>query len=207
MAEGNEEKKQNKLLIEFIFRPQSKFTLRKARHPIQDKPFYFGLKITNSDTKIFPGAVIKNFGINSLEQKKLEHSFEKNEFIVRSLSPGETVEVWWPDAMSTCLEGLTWVYCDIVPNTLDEEVITYQKDRSTGVIDKYKDFNKWGDAIYIERKFELEQSRTNSLVFILTVLTFLEGLFGLKTLANFLITQVQNLFFLSAGFLGRLIIK
>ena len=110
--------------------------------------------------------------------------------------------------MSTCLEGLAWVSCDIIPNSSDEVITTYQKDNATGTIDIYKkESNKWGDATYFERKFELEQSRTNFLILILTILTLLEGLFGLKNIANFLITQAQSFFILLAGLLAALKIR
>jgi len=178
-----EKKKKHKLLIEFIFRVNRKFSLKKFPFPIQNQPFKLGLMIKNNDVKVFPGCTIKNFKIISLDNKNLKHEFDE-EFSISKLNPDEKLDIWWPEPLSTHLEGLIWLSCSVIPNETDkEEIETYQCDKNTGVISKYKSINQWGVSSYVESKFELEQSRTNLLVLILTVLTLLEGLFGIKEIA------------------------
>lgn len=74
-----------------------------------------------------------------------------------------------------------------------EEIETYQCDKNTGTISKYGPLNKWADPLYIEGKFELEQSRTNLLILILTVLTFLEGLFGIKEVVYWVLGLLRGI--------------
>lgn len=195
---ADEKKEQHKILIEFIFRINRKFSFKKFRFPIQNQPFEFGLRIKNNDNKIFPGCTIKKFQIISLDNKDLRHEFEE-EFSIRKLNPDEKLEIWWPEPLSTYLEGRIWLSCSVIPNEPSkEEIETYQCDRNTGVISKYK-LNLWGDSSYIEGKFELEQSRTNLLILFLTILTFLEGLFGLKEIALWLLVLLRSVL---ASFLG-----
>lgn len=175
-----EKKIKHKLLIEFIFRINRRFSFEKSPLPVQNQPFKVGLKIKNIGTKSFPGCTVKNLVMSSGENKSLKHEFEE-EHSISTLNPDQEADIWWPDPLSTFLEGLVWLTCLVIPNDPErEEIETYQRDKNTGTVGKSKHLNKWDDPLYIKGKFEFEQARTNLLIFILTLLTLLEGLFGIK---------------------------
>lgn len=98
MAAGK--KKRHKLLIEFIFKINRKFSFKKFPFPVQNQPFEIGLRIKNTGTKTFPGCTIKNLVLYSGENKDLKHAFDE-EFSIRKLNPDEKIEIWWPDSLST----------------------------------------------------------------------------------------------------------
>ena len=186
-------KNQHKILIEFVFKSSEIFPFFKNKFLIQNKPFYIGLNIKNINEKVFPGAIIKKLTISSNENKNLVQDF-KEEFSISILNPGETTKIWIPYQISTFLEGLIWISCNVVLKNSNDEIITYQKDNITGVIDKYNRINDWGDSSYIQSKFGAEQSKTNYLIFVLTSLIFLEGVFGLRNIAIKILWLLKSLF-------------
>jgi hypothetical protein len=61
--------------------------------------------------------------------------------------------------------------------------------------------NSWGDAISIRGDMEHQQAITNRLVLILTLLVFLEGVWGLKVIIKFIFKNLADLLL----FIGELI--
>lgn len=188
---------EQKILIEFI--PEikgwklvsylSKKIFKKEAFPIQGKPFSFSLKITNIDDKVFPGAIIKNLSIDPANKPSeyLNHPFDR-EFSIQELNPNQSVEI--PIArLRTLLDGLVWVKCSINPKKDGDKISAYQKDPGTGENIDPKT-NRWGQEFIVLPQSQVSLDRTNNIIIILTILTFVEGVWGMRKiaigLANFL---------------------
>ena len=196
-------KTQRKILLECIFSSKNFFRYINVFSPTQDKPFKIGLRIKNIDSKNFPGGKITNLQIDSSEEKTIYQPFEE-EFSISNLNPDESYEVWVPNAISTYLSGLIWISCNINSSEPNDEVETYQIDKNTRVIKKYKN-NKWGTESYIYDKLEYEQSKTNNLILILTILTTLQGIFGLNNIFKFCLQILSTILLNIGSLIGGLI--
>lgn len=166
--------------------------MRVRKYPIQNHPFEFGLYIKNTGNKKFTGCEIKDISIYSAEDKNVK-KFIEQEYSIKTLNPDEDIKIWIPKPFSTLLKGLIWIECKLIPSTDGDEIQAYQKDEMTGVIEKVIGKNKWMMTSFIEGKFELEQTRTNHLIILLTIITSVEALFGLSEILITLIELLKKL--------------
>lgn len=191
-----------KLLIETKFKFKKKLIFfKKQLFPIQNETFEIIISIKNIGDNIFPGAKLGNVTIRSMDSKTI---FEKiyKEFSVPIINPDNVIDVH-VGSMTTHLYGLVWIETPVIPNNPEQQKITiYQKDAGTGE-PIYPQLNKAGDSSFIQSSAETESAFTNSLILFLTVLLFLETIFGLKNIVDFFLNSIGK-FFIK---LGNLIIR
>ena len=130
-----------------------------------------GLEITNIGKEPLIGCTIKNFRLESEEQKGVAMGF--NEEFHIELNPNETKMVWAKGKNTIILYGLVSAIASLVPDNHDDTIKTYQEDIITGEIDENKKINFWLDVFYIESIFEKNQRNTNKILVIFTTLTAL----------------------------------
>lgn len=182
-----------KLLIELIFKKPKRFS-RKAKYWVQNKPYRFGLRIKNIDDKATPEVTIKRLSLSSGEGGTITQDHNEN-FSVPVLNPGQEIDMWWPDPMAPVIKGSSWIKCKVEPLGINEIIDTYQFDKYSKKTQMYEGgSNHWGDAISIRGEMEEEQSTTNSLLLILTILMFLDGVWGLDKIAKFILGILGWLF-------------
>lgn len=178
----------HKIQLKFCFENKRK-TFKKHAHIVQGEPFSWGVKIKNIDNKPTPPSKIVSAHIQDLNDKFFL-SMEQDELFVRALNPNEEIYVN-VDTGTIFLEGMQWAKIDIVPNDKKIHFETYQFDDHHQLTNLYSDCeeeeNSWMDTIYIQKKMELLQSRTNNYILLLTALTVWESLFGIKA-------TVKNIF-------------
>ena len=191
-----------KLQIEFIFKIKNKFTFKNFKFPIQNHPFEYGLRIKNIGNNVFSGAMLKNIKMSS-HSSDLAYTLDK-EFSLHLLNPNESVEIWL-DQMTTYLTGLIWMEIHLVPNNVNDSIVTYQKDKHSEKNDVYGKTNKWGEAFFIQGENELQQARTNSYILILTMLTFLHGAFGINNIMLASLEFIQNFLLYMANMIGKIL--
>lgn len=183
----------SQILIKFCFQNDAK---RFVKHPhiVQGEPFTWGVKIKNIDTTPTPEASITSAHIRDLNKTYFQ-SMDESELFVRSLNPGEEVYIKI-DNTSVFLEGMQWAEIDIEPKDNGYYFETHQFDESHNKVTKYfdtdEDKNEWMDSIYIQKKIELLQSKTNNYILLLTVITVWESVFGIKDTLRNLINLLSN---------------
>ena len=198
MTENNDQPSdviQSKIRIEFIHKPTGKeWFFKKHAFLIQNKPFTYGVKVTNISDKVFPGATIKNFQASIKTANLAITSSEEPQ--IKSLNPKETTELYFDTY--TCLHmGALWITCDLLPTGKNHEIKTYQYDKNHKCDEPYNKINKWAEDCFVQGQLELLQSRTNTLILILTSITVLVAVFGLKYLLKslFIILHICFAFF------------
>ena len=191
-----------KLQIEFIFKIKNKFTFKNFKFPIQNHPFEYGLRIKNIGNNVFSGAMLENIQMSS-HSSDLAYTLDK-EFSLHLLNPNESVEIWL-DQMTTYLTGLIWMETHLVPNNVNDSIVTYQKDKHSEKSDVYTEKNKWGTSFFIQGDNELQQARTNSYILILTMLTFLQGAFGINKIMLASLEIIQNFLLYMANMIGKIL--
>lgn len=168
-----------KIMINFVFEKKRSF-FKGMKYIVQNKPFRFGLKIKNIDDKSSPKGKIKHLSIRSGEGGTIYHE-SKEEFCIPELNPGQEIILWWPEPMRTIIKGQTAISCSVIPDKSDlEKFITYQYNAVSKKEDLYGIPNHWLGALSIRGELEQQQSMTNFLIFILTLLVFLDGVWGLN---------------------------
>lgn len=187
------------IMVKFCFTNDTK---RFVKHPhiVQGEPFTWGVKIKNIDTNPTPEATITSASIRDLNEKFF-HSMDDKEIYVRSLNPGEEIYIEI-DKATVFLEGMQWAEVDIEPKEEIYYFETHQFDEKHNTVKKYydteEDKNEWMDSIYIQKKIELLQSKTNNYILLLTIITVWESVFGIKdTLRNIVNLFASVLVFLS----------
>lgn len=188
-----------KLVVDFIFKTNSRNPFKKPMFPIQNRTFEVGVYIRNIGNNVFPGGTLKNSQITSAENKSTYESIDK-EFSVPIINPGQNTSIWM-GKMTTFLAGLVWVSGSIFPqNITTEKITTYQTERGTNEPVSPKN-NVWGSSSFIKSGAEVESSYTNSLILLLTFLVFLETVFGLKNILIFIIHVIGYYFSVFGNFL------
>ncbi|MBP9771750.1 MAG: hypothetical protein KBD16_02380 [Candidatus Pacebacteria bacterium] len=169
---------QYELVIEFIFKSSNKFGFGKGKFPVQNRPFKIGLRIENTGKKHFPGGKVKDLSIKpgQTAARFITHKISE-EYGIPELNPKETKESWLLDFCTT-LEGQVWLECTLNAND-GGGVVTHQREQHTGnIIENFQ--NGWGVDVYIESERKKQNDRSNLLLLVLAILTFLDALFGLK---------------------------
>ncbi|HDY8173973.1 TPA: hypothetical protein RQL04_004473 [Vibrio vulnificus] len=174
-------KKQVDLRLQFIHRPiRKRWYTRKYPFLVQNEPFEYGLKIKNIGAEPFSGATISEFKITSggglmggFEQKAL--STPK----IKALNPGEEFDFYF-DRYTFWHEGSIGTHCQLIPDKEGEVIRTYQHHRDHDFDEPYSKENAWWHDYYCQSQQQLLQTRTNNLILMLTVITVIEAVFGLK---------------------------
>ena len=193
----------DKLRVDFIHQPtkQKLFKFRKHPFPIQNEPFEFGFKITNIGKSAFQGCVIENLKIYH-KNADVEYSSDEKPHI-RALNPNESVEIYF-DKYTSVNEGPIWIECDLKSTIENIDIQPYQYDvnhNSDGVCSK---INHWGNSSFIQGKLELLQANTNIQILILTTITVLEAVFGLKNILQGFFGVLSSAFIILGELFGYL---
>ncbi|EPJ2794613.1 hypothetical protein CCD93_23485 [Vibrio sp. T21] len=186
-------------------RLEIKYRKRKKRfsktpyisEPIQNLPVTAYIKVTNISSKICKGFKLSQatFTFNNHNIATLvDHDVQ-----VPSLNPNETTEVEL-DNLTFNLEGSCWFSADIIPESSEQEIFTFQYDENHDKDAPYSIVNQWGCTIYIEGKAAALQAKTNSYILLLTLITVLEAVFGLTNILKFFSEVLGGVF----SFLAKL---
>jgi len=200
-------KQEHSLLIDLVFQRSRRFVPKKFKwktvdNPVQLEPFRIGLKITNIGKLPFPGCSIADFRIHAGQNSPF-YQFISSTHSVTLINPNDH-EVVWLDDLITKMQGPLFVKCKVIPSVENVSLTTYQK----GIHDviKYADEpNNWGGPLFVVGQMESQQKLTNRLLVGLTILIFLDGMFGLDTIATGVLTAFQWLFLSLGGLIGKLI--
>ena len=186
---------QHRLLIKSVFRGSSRSLSRwlpfgRYPHPIRGVLFDAGLRVTNIDNKPFSGALIHSFEIIS-KVSGVRWETEK-QVAAKVMNPGESDTYWLEEQLLLSFDGPVMVSCHLEPIDERTQIITHQ-----GSVDRPakcpEGSNYWLDGEYIEEKLAVLQARTNQLILVLTVLTFLQGVWGLDTIGSSLLQAIRSL--------------
>ncbi|GEM_PF-2775235 len=192
-----------KLRIELLFKKSGKrlpFEKEFLDSPIQGVPFRCYVRITNISNVICEGGRIQEalFFSNACSMGTSSES----DIQFGSLNPKDshTLEL---DAFTLKLEGAFWFSCNVIPLSDDQEFLTFQYDSSHQRDNQHREMNTFGVSVFIEGKLASLQAKTNKYILILTVITVLEAVFGIK---NIIQTTALGLGGLLAG-LANLLLK
>jgi hypothetical protein len=126
-----------------------------------------------------------------MEGKSLGYSSSK-EYDVQKLNPNQVVEIWLEDLNST-LEGTLWVKGKIEAADAND-IETYQFETTGDVCSVFTGGrNTWGNCLFVKSKSQEQQHRTNLLILLLTFLTVLQGIFGLKNIMSWLLASASGM--------------
>ncbi|MEZ6961009.1 MULTISPECIES: hypothetical protein [unclassified Aeromonas] len=189
-------KQKYNILISFYATPKNnksrRFAFKKQNEIIQGEPFEWGLIIKNIGSAPTPTAKIIE-GAISCPTSNIEQTMDQEEVLVKPLNPDEETKIKIDDCKSD-MHGILLVKIKITPEKEDDSglFITYQLDANHNkkmLYSKGEDtYNRWLDSIYIQNKMEFLQSRTNSHILALTIITAWESIFGIKaTIKNILL--------------------
>jgi len=188
-------KKQVDLRIQFIHRPLKRrwFIFRKYPFLIQNEPFEYGVKIKNIGKTAFAGAVINSFIIQflSVDKNLVQNTSAKPN--IAPLNPNEEIAIYF-DRYTLWHEGSLGLKCELIPTNADEILQTFQHHRDHDSDEPYRTHNEWWQDYYCQGELQLLQSRTNNLILLLTVITVLEAIFGLKKILKFLLEVLVFIF-------------
>jgi hypothetical protein len=187
----------------------SRFLSIDSISPVQGEPFSWGVEVKNISTIPSPEVEIIRPYIVNLENNYCEES-EKT-ITVRSLNPNEAIFVDI-DKCTVFLEGVMWAKLLINSKVQGYEVVAYQFDGNHGKLAKcgYDEDNEvnWLKDIYVHKKSEVLQGRTNNLIIVLTALTVVEAVFTIKECIRFLLwcgAEFFGLFVSLFSFLGGMV--
>ncbi|WP_421268616.1 hypothetical protein [Aeromonas veronii] len=172
-----------KELFAFIKRKFNKFYDIERSHLVQGEPFTWGLKVKNIDNKPTPTGKISQFGIRNFESNYFLTTNSDDTRVLPPLNPNDEVIIRM-DNDASYVEGALWAYALIEPENNNYEFETYQYNpyhnkHTYNGMDEYNESN-WMDNIYIQKKVELLQAKTNNYILILTIISVWESIFGIK---------------------------
>lgn len=163
--------------------------------PVQGEPFIWGVEITNISDVASPQMEISNAALHSLDKNYFVNA--DKQISVRPLNPGESlyVEV---DRVTAFIEGVVWAKAKLSSSSSVYDIAPFQIDtnhdvRSRCHLDEENDTN-WVEDIYLHKKSEVLQSRTNNLIVVLTVITVVEAVFGIKKCLVFFVWVLAESF-------------
>lgn len=195
-----------KLRLVFIHRPLRKNFWTSNSHPflVQNEAFEYGVKIINIDSKPFSGATIElfriqiNFGGTSLVQDA------RNKLSIKSLNPEEDCELYVGKYLIRH-EGSIKIEVDLLPVDKSISITAHQYHDASDYDEEIKEKNKWFIDYFCQGEQQIIQTRTSNIILVLTLVTFVEAVVGLRYLLDlivgFLVLHVNYLI----GFLGLLI--
>jgi hypothetical protein len=169
------------LRLEFIHKPINKKWYRK-NFPflVQNEPFEYGLRVKNIGTEPFSGALIKSFEIKA--DKVCQGALKAVK--IKPLNPDEEYDLYI-DKYTLWHEGSIETFCSLTPDRENETIHTYQHHKGHGEDELYDKPNEWWQDFYCQSQQQLLQTRTNNLILLLTTVTVIEAIFGLKESLKF----------------------
>lgn len=177
----NGSKKVSKIRVEFFHKSKNRFFNKKLT---QFRPFDAYLRFTNIGDSASSEFTVKNFKISSKSAGGATAS--SKEYIISQLNPQMSCEIKI-DSFKPSISGLSWVEVKLIPkNAQENEIQTYQYDDFHKIDDPVttedgkEKLNEWGHFIFFISKIENLQHQNNIYVLILTCLTAIHGIFGLK---------------------------
>src|SRR5258708_3227341 len=152
-------------------------------YPTQFETFRIGLKLKNIGDHIFPGGKINNVNLRSIHNK--EYSIYFNEAKINVLDPNNEIIIWI-DKVSTPLNGVMFLQGKIICDNIAQLIDGYQTDEvsKAPILYSYSNTtapNSFANQFYIKDENAEKQKKTNFLILILTVITVIDGIVGLKT--------------------------
>lgn len=192
-------KKRVDLRIQFIHRPtKNRLFNKKFPFLIQNEPFEYGIKVKNIGQEYFSGALISDFSITVPSANM--HQKASKQLKIKPLNPGEECELYL-DKYTLWHEGSLSLSCHLSPENDAEDIQTYQHHKDHDFDEPYSKLNEWWQDYYCQGQQQLLQTRTNNLILILTIITVVEAIFGLKQVLKFFSYLFASAFgFLSAIF-------
>jgi hypothetical protein len=185
-------KKQADLRLQFIHRPiKKRWYARKYPFLIQNEPFEYGLKIKNIGSEPFSGATISEFEISSLSGIIGIAQKARSKPKIKALNPSEEFELYF-DRYTFWHEGSISTSCTLIPDKDGEIIKTYQHHRDHNIDEPFKKENEWWHDYYCQGQQQLLQNRTNSLILLLTIITVIEAIFGLKYSLKFILSLLAT---------------
>ena len=171
----------NKIRLEFIFKNSKNkiFNFRKKNHLVQGEPFEYGFKITNIGDELFSGALLSKFKITLCSMNMVVSSNKKPN--IKQLNPNESTEIYF-DVVTMAISGPIWIEAEFEAKDKEVTIYTYQYDVNHKNDEKYDVPNKWAMNDFVQGRLELLQTNTNIQILILTIITVLEGIFGLENI-------------------------
>ncbi|WP_421205203.1 hypothetical protein [Aeromonas enteropelogenes] len=169
----------------------------ECSHLVQGEPFTWGIKIKNLDVKPTPVGTISDYGIRNFDRNYFLMPGEAGSRVLPPLNPNEEIIIEI-DSESAYVEGALWSYALIVPQSDEFKFETYQynphhKKYNYHGMDHDDNIN-WMESIYIQKKMELLQAKTNNYILALTIISVWESIFGIKdTIVNILINMAKLL--------------
>lgn len=168
---------------------------------VQGVPFELFILITNIGSTPSPEIVISNFLLKSTADNLVINS--QNSLRIKQLNPGESIELSL-DKMTIGFKGSAWASLDLKPEGEECEITSYQYDCDHQKDEPHATKNNWGDLVYIQGELEVLQQKTNNLILVLTVVTVIHSIFGMKESLKFLIGLIYQPLAYIAEFLGTL---
>jgi hypothetical protein len=170
------------LRLQFIHRSiNKKWYSKNFPFLVQNEPFEYGLKIKNIGSEPFSGALIEEFAIKAGTLR--QHALKAVK--IKPLNPGEEYDLYI-DKYTLWHEGSISTSCILVPDKSGEKIHTYQHHRDHDIDELYAKPNKWWHDYYCQSQQQLLQTRTNNLILLLTTVTVIEAIFGLKESLKFI---------------------
>ena len=173
--------------------------------PVQGEPFKWGVEVKNiSDIPSPEFEIIEPFIVN-LDNTYSEYSEATT--AVRSLNPSESIYIDL-DKCTLFLEGVMWAKFLAQPKDKNYEILAYQIDENHNKVApcpyNEEDDTNWLKDIYVHKKSEVLQDRTNNLIIVLTIITVLEAVFKIRECLKFLLWCMSELLGLASGFFSLL---
>ena len=170
----------DELLIEFVFEPVPRVKIPRIflyppTHPVRGKRFRYGLKIKNIAHRPFPGGTLKNFLIKDFVTNRFAHQ-SLQQVAIHTLNPNDS-KTYWIATAELSFVGAAALACDIQPSGDARNILVF-KAAADGRPEA-QTHNHWDHDIYVEDKLAVLQSRTNYLLLVLTLLIFVDGVWGL----------------------------
>lgn len=169
---------------------------------IQSKPFDLILKFTNIGKEPTPQIKVTNFQIKSSNTEL--RAYTANSLVVPLLNINESKKLFL-DNFDIRFKDSVWISLDMVAVNEDCTVIAYQHDKHHCSDQPYRIQNHWGNTEFVHGEMETLQQKTNQLVLILTAVTVIESLFGMKIFIKFLAGLIYQPLHYIAEFIGTLI--
>jgi len=183
--------------LELIFqRVKSKFGWKKYHRSVtQGNPVTVFVRATNISKTICKGFCLKSGQFKPFQYPIMADTINQD-VQFPALNPGEERIIKLED-ITFSTEGTHWFSCKIIPEP-GQKIVTYQYDYYHGKDNKYAHLNQWGNDLFVVGQHAALQLRTNLYILILTIITVLEAIFGIKAILKFLLSGI-GLAFISLG--------
>jgi hypothetical protein len=175
------------LLFEFIFKNPKFFLKRRyKKFPLQNEKFEYGVKVKNIDSKVFKGGIISNLRFYPSNSNEILSRISNKITSIGILNPGEEKEIFI-DKIRTFYIGQMIAECNIASEDPNQDIVVHRNVSDN--IEKYSKKNNWAEPFFIQSKSELQRDWTNYLIALLTLVTTVEGIFGLKNAVTVIVLK------------------